>query len=475
MATTTPVSNNRNLLAVLFLGVLMGALDIAIVGPALPALQRAFTIGERAGAWIFAIYVLTNLISTPIMAKLSDMFGRRAIYVLDVVLFAVGSLVVALAPTFAVLLVGRAIQGFGSGGIFPVASAVIGDIFPPEKRGRALGMIGAVFGIAFLLGPIIGGVLLLLSWQWLFLINLPLAALVIVLSMRVLPSRRVAKQRPFDLLGTVILTILLICLTVAVNQFDSANATASLQSMNVLPFLLGALVLLPIFVLLEQRAADPLLRLRLLRSRQVALATALAAGAGLAEAAVVFVPTLLVAAFKVTTSTASFMLVPIVIAMAIGSPFSGRMLDAFGSRVVVLGGTALMAVGLMLVAVVGNSVALFYLSAVLFGLGLSVLIGAALRYIMLNEAPASERASAQGLLTIFTNAGQLFGGVFVGAIAASWGGGVPGYSAAFLVLGVIMAVLMVLSFGLKSRAAEQATVQRNEQPDVPGYAAPDAL
>ncbi|MCC7512650.1 MAG: MFS transporter, partial [Anaerolineae bacterium] len=145
----------NQLLLVLFLGVLMGALDIAIVAPALPAIQTYYGIGDRALTWTFTIYVLFNLIGTPLMAKLSDTFGRRSIYILDIVLFALGSLFVALAPAnlFAGLLFGRALQGLGAGGIFPVASAVIGDTFPPEKRGGALGLIGAVFGLAFLIGP----------------------------------------------------------------------------------------------------------------------------------------------------------------------------------------------------------------------------------------------------------------------------------------------------------------------------------
>ncbi len=129
-------NKNRNqVLLVLFLGVLMGALDIAIVAPALPSIQKFFDIGDRLLTWTFTIYVLFNLIGTPLMAKLSDTFGRRSIYILDVTLFALGSLVVALSPQsmFSVLLVGRALQGLGAGGIFPVASAVIGDTFPPRN------------------------------------------------------------------------------------------------------------------------------------------------------------------------------------------------------------------------------------------------------------------------------------------------------------------------------------------------------
>ena len=233
--TATDSRTRNRLLIVLFTGVLMGALDIAIVGPALPAIQESFGVSDRALAWVFTIYVLANLIGTPLMAKLSDRAGRRSIYVLDVALFAAGSLVVALSPSFGVLLVGRAIQGFGAGGIFPVASAVIGDTFPVEKRGSALGLIGAVFGIAFLIGPILGGVILYaLSWHWLFLINLPIAAALIVAAMRLLPTTRPQQRRPFDWAGMAVLAVLLTALSYGLNQLDTSRFSASISSVQVL-------------------------------------------------------------------------------------------------------------------------------------------------------------------------------------------------------------------------------------------------
>ncbi len=122
----------------------MVALDIAIVGPALPAIQDTFGVSERAIAWVFSMFVLFNLVGLPLMAKLSDVFGRRLVYTLDILLFGVGSIIVAFSPSFTVLLIGRAVQGVAASGIFPVASAVIGDVFEPERRGRALGVLGAV-------------------------------------------------------------------------------------------------------------------------------------------------------------------------------------------------------------------------------------------------------------------------------------------------------------------------------------------
>ena len=452
----------RRILGLLFLGVLMGALDIAIIGPALPALREAFGIDERAAAWTLTVFVLFNLIGTPIMAKLSDARGRRSVYALAVSIFAAGSLIVALSRTFPMLIAGRVVQGLGAGGIFPVATAVIGDVFPVEKRGRALGLIGAVFGLAFLLGPIVGGVLLIFGWPFLFLINLPVAAVVIAGALRLLPATASGNGRSVDVPGMILLSALLFALAFGLNRIDADDAGAGLAAPDVWPFLLAAAVLAPVFWLHESRAPDPLMRPGLFRSRQVAIASALAVGSGLGEASVAFVPALLVAAFGVTTSQASFMLVPIVIAMAIGAPVSGRLIDRIGSRAIVVAGTASIGAGMLVVAHARPALGVYYIAGTMIGLGLASLAGSALRYVMLNEAPAEERGAAQGILTLFTSTGRLVGAALVGALVASRAGGVDGFAHAFRVIGIVMLALAALSLGLKPRREELATAARHE-------------
>lgn len=443
----------------LFTGVLMGALDIAIIGPALPAMQAAFGIDERAAAWMLTIYVLFNLIGTPIMAKLSDRYGRRGVYVADVAIFGAGSLLVAAAPTFGVVLAGRAVQGLGAGGIFPVASAVIGDVFPAERRGAALGLVGAVFGVAFLLGPILGGVLLLLSWHWLFLVNLPIAAVVMVAAWQLLPAGRAVEHRPFDVGGVVVLAIMLGAFAWALNRVDAGALLDSVFSTGVALPLGIAVALGIVFPLVERRAADPVIRPGLFRSRQVVIASALSVGAGLSEAAVVFVPALLVVSFGVTASRASFMLLPIVVAMGIGAPIAGRLLDRLGSRAVIVASTGMMAAGMAVVAAFTQSLPLFYAGGVVIGVGMAGLLGSALRYVMLAEAPPSERGAAQGVLTVFISVGQLAGSALLGAIITSAGAGAASYSGAFYLVAVILGILALTAVGLRSRASEQARMR----------------
>ena len=435
----------------------MAALDIAIVGPALPAIQGTFRLDEREVAWVFSIYVLFNLLGTPILAALSDSLGRRAIYLLAVGLFTVGSLLTAIAPDFWLVLLGRAIQGAGAGGVFPVASALIWDSFPARVRGRMLGLLGAVFGLAFLVGPILGGVLLLFSWHWLFLVNLPIGAAIIIAGFRVLPASGARRDGPFDLPGMILLSAILTTLLFGLNRIDTAQLWVGLARNDVWPLLLTCLVLIPFFIRVELVAPNPVVQVRLFTRRQVILVALLAIGAGVAEAAVVFVPQLLKANFNVSASAASFMLVPLVVAMSVTSPLAGRFVDRIGSRPVLIIGGALLMSGMLLIGV-GSNLPQFYVASILTGMGLASLLGAPLRYIMLNEASVAKSASAQGVLTLLVSIGQLSGGVFVGAVAQHRGDGTADYQTAFAWVGALGLLLTLTAFLLKAQNKERGDI-----------------
>ncbi len=447
---------NRRVMALLFVGVLMGALDLAIIGPALPAIQADFDMNTRQLAWLFNLYVLSNLVGSPLLAKMSDRYGRRRIYVLSVSGFALGSLFLVLAPGVEFLLFARAVQGFGAAGIFPVAAAVIGDTFPPEKRGGALGLIGAVFGLAFLIGPVLGGILLRWSWHWLFLINLPIAALLIWQAVKLLPGSGAAEPRPFDWAGAAVLSIALVTLAVAVTNLDSSRLAASLASTAVWPFLLVTLVGLPLFWRVEQRAADPIVRPSFFASKQLRLTVSIALGVGTVESGSVFFPALAVVGIGVTESTAAWLLLPSVLAMTIAAPVVGRLLDRTGSRVIVLFGLTCVLAGLLIYAQFSMSIAVFIIGGIIGGLGLASLLGAPFRYIMLQEARAEDRAASQGLLNVFMAVGQLLGAAIVGGVAASRGGGAAGYQAAFMTLAVLTGALLFVAVALKSRRVEES-------------------
>lgn len=449
---------NGKILALLFTGVLMGALDISIVGPAIPAIEQTIKVDHRSLSWIFSIYVLFNLVGVSLLAKLSDLYGRRNIYIFSVAVFALGSAVVAMSDNITFLLIGRAIQGFGSSGIFPVASAVIGDIFPPEKRGRTLGMIGAVFGIAFIIGPVIAGVLLLwFDWNALFLVNLPIAAVVIFYSWRLLPSKKSLLKPYFDWMGMVLIAVLVSSFAYGINNIDAAEGFKGIFSIEVYPFLIITMITLPLFIFIEKRSPSPVVKIQLFDVKQIRIVGIVAFGTGIIQAVTIFVPELAVNVFGVSTSEASFMLIPFVLAIAIGSPVAGRLIDKIGSRSIVMAGLLFAGSGLIVFYMDSASKVNFYTAGMLMGLGSAMLQGSALRYIMLNEVQSSERALGQGIITLFTSTGQMTGATLIGIIVASFTLRVDGYSQSFLVIAIIAFSVLLISSRLKSRSEELAS------------------
>ena len=442
--------SQKAIMAVLFVGVLMGALDLAIIGPALPALQTDFSLDNRDLSWLFNVYVLAQLIGTPLFAKASDKYGRRNVYLTCVAGFGLGSLMLVLAANYETLLLGRTVQGLGASGIFPVAAAVIGDTLPREKQGSALGLIGAVFGLAFLIGPVLGGILLRYSWQWLFVINLPIAFGLLVAAWRLLPSGGSRQLLPFDWAGGVVLTALLFGIAVGVTNLDTADIGASLMSWQVWPFMLTGMVLLPLFWRIERSAADPIIRPSFFAARQIQLVMLIAAGLGAVECAQVFFPALGVAALGITESTAAWLMLPGVFVMMVVSPLAGKIVDALGPTRVIQVSLAIVLVGLLVYALTDISYVTFIGGGMIVGVGVAALLGAPLRYIVLEEARVEDRASTQGLLNIFLAVGQLSGAAVVGAVATSAGGGTTGYQASFSVLAVITVVIGAIALRLRN-------------------------
>ncbi|HEY3517258.1 MAG TPA: MFS transporter [Gammaproteobacteria bacterium] len=448
----------RATLAVLFVGVLLAALDIAIVGPALPAIRSMFAVSPRWLPAVFSVYVLFYLIGTPLLAKRSDRYGRRRVFLEGLAVFAIGSLLAAAAWSFPVLLVGRAIQAFGAGGLLPVAAAVIAETVPLERRGRTLGLIGAVFGVAFLLGPLLGGLLLESSWRWLFVINVPVAFALMAVAARVLPQGASREPRQFDALGSLLLTVVLAATVVGLGQVDTGSPAASLAALHVWPCFALIVIGVPLLWSVEKRAADPILPPALLRSPQLRVVGAIALAVGAVEAGMVFLPDMAVLSFGISAASASLTMLPLVLTLAIGAPIAGWLLDHIGSRTVVQLGLALTVSGLLLFALLPLGWRNFYLSGALVGFGMSSLLGAPLRYIALHEAGDERRGAGQGLLTLCVSVGQLVGAAVIGGVVGSAGDALPGYRQALLAVAAACVLALVLS------AALRRTVRRPREP-----------
>jgi len=436
---------------VLFVGVLIAALDIAIVGPALPAIRGTFDVGPRWLPAVFSVYVLFYLIATPLLGKRSDRLGRRRVFLESLALFGVGSLLAAAAWAYPTLLLGRAIQAFGAGGLLPVAAAVIAETVPVERRGRTLGLIGAVFGIAFLLGPLLGGLLLQWSWRWLFVVDVPVALLLMAVGSRVLPQVVRLDAQRFDAYGAVLLAVLLAAGVVGVAQIDTQALAASLGSPRVWPCFALIVLGVPLLWSVEKRAADPVLPPALFRLPQLRIVGVIALAVGGVEAGMVFLPDIVVWNFGVDAATASFAMLPLVLTLAVGAPLAGWLLDHIGPRAVVQMGLALTVGGLASLALLPLDWRTFYAAGVMVGFGMASLLGAPLRYIVLQEAGEGRRGSGQGLLTLCVSIGQLVGAGVVGGVVGSAADVLPGYRQALLAVVAVCAVALVLSVALRGR------------------------
>ncbi len=342
-----------------------------------------------------------------------------------------------------------------------MASAFIGDTFPPEKRGGALGIIGSVWGLSGILGPIIGALLLPYGWQWLFIINIPIAAVIIVLSFLILPSSKGRKDVSFDWQGTIVFALMVGSLALGVNQIDTNNVMGSVESIYVWPFLVLAVLLLPLLVRVERKSQDPVIQIDLYQSLEVKLATSIAIGTGLCQIAIVFMPALAVIALSLSTSEASLMVIPLVLALGASAPIIGRLLDKFGTKIVMFAGTFILVIGLFSLSFFASNFYLFIISGVVTGLGLGTVLGSPLRYIMLTESPPEKRASGQALINFNSSTGQLVGGALVGAVIGSELDNLVGYQSAYILIAIIAIIMMLLTLGLKNRADQLETMKNN--------------
>lgn len=422
------------LLLTLGLGVFLGALDLSVLAPALPAIGRSFdvTIGDLS--WVFTLYLLVNIVGIAVMSTLADRYGRRPIYLACVAFFLAGSVIAISAHDYGVFLFARAVQAFGAGGIFPVATAAIGDRVPAQRRGAALGLVAATWGLAAVLGPVYGGLVThFVAWRWIFAPNFPLAILVLVLAVRYVPVDAPRVRGPLDVPG-----LLLLCIGLLFLMYGISGAHA-------VTIVFGAAILAG-FWLWERRQRFPIVAPSLFANPQLAKTYALEIVIGMLEGSLFFVPAVLVGAQHLSYAAAgliaavgAFMFVAVI-------PASGRALDRIGSRDVLIAGTLLTEIGLVIFALGFGSLALAVIAMIVAGIGFGALLGAPTRYIITNETTPKSRATAIGLLSQFLIIGQILGGSIAGGIMGTAVSDDAAYRATYLAFaGVALLALLIAS------------------------------
>lgn len=461
MQGNTLDTKKRNLILILFLiGVFMGSLDTGIIGPVLPSIEQSFNLTSRISSWIFTLFVITFMIGSPVMAKFSDFYGRKKIFILDVILFGIGSCLIAFSFNIESIFLGRIIQGFGCGGLFPVAGAFVGDAFPLKERGKALGILGSVFGISAIGGPLVGAALIPFGWNWCFTINIPISIFLVIFAFYILPDMEDKRKLKIDYLGIIILTLLAVFLAYGLNQIDSSNFMASLISMNVAPFLILFIILIPVFLKVEKKAQDSIVPIHMLKNKEISIACIETLCYGIIYSSAIFIPSLVILSMGLNNQYASLMLIPILGANAVAAPILGKILDSTGSRKIMAVGTLILTIGLIVIAIYPNNLILFIIAGCLIGVGMVTIIGAPLRYIVLTEAKPTERGAGQAIVNMLSSAGQLIGGALIGGIIASFSG-ILGYKVSLILAAVVSFIAFLFTLKLKSRDEQIETMKSN--------------
>ena len=400
----------------LMLGMLLAALDQTIVATALPTIVASLH-GEEHLSWVVSAYLLASTASTPLYGKVSDLFGRKGLFQFAIVVFLVGSALSGLSQNMTELIVFRAVQGLGAGGLIALAMAIVGDVVSPRERGKYQGYFGAVFAFASVMGPLLGGLLTEhLSWRWVFYINLPIGAVALVVTTSVLrlPFRRMPHR--IDLLGSGLLvagvSALLLVTVWGGSQYPWASPV-------ILGLLFGGAALIGLFVWWERRASEPVLPPRLFRLDIYNVSSGLSFLQAMAMfGAVIYIPFYLQIAHGVSLTVSGLLLTPLMAGMLVMSIVSGRLVTRTGRyRVFPIIGTAVMVAGMVLLTFLGAHTSYVQLSVDL------VLLGAGMGLVMQNTVLATQNAvevrdmgTATSALTFFRSLGGVFGTAFFGAI-----------------------------------------------------------
>ena len=404
------------LVAVLYmLGLCMGALDMSIVNPARTVIQNTLGVDDSLGVWILTIYTLAYAVSIPIMGKLADRHGRKWIYLLCIFLFGAGSALCGLAQSvgsFELLIGARVVQALGGGGIMPVATAEFGTAFPEEKRGMALGIVGMIYGMASIFGPSIGSLILDIfgqdQWQFIFYVNIPICLIVLVLGIAKLPNSREDEVKPIDGLGILLLTLMTLCLMYGIKNIDFFEFWESLTSLQVLPFLLAFIVLLPLFVFREKRAADPILSLRYFTDINILITLACAVISGIVMMGTIFYPQFCENALFMKSGSGGYLIALLGLGSGVGAMTSGKLIDKYGVKPVLAAGFIGAAAGSLFMAFVActwPNIVTVCTTMILTGLGLGFTMGAPLNYMMLQNTSDAESNSALATLSLVRSIG----------------------------------------------------------------------
>ncbi|BDZ41670.1 MFS transporter [Paraoerskovia sediminicola] len=417
---STAASDHRSILLVfagLMVAMLLSALDQTIFATALPTI-----VGELDGVnhmlWVTTAYILAATIMMPVYGKLGDLVGRKTLFMVAIGLFMVGSVIGGLSTDMATLITGRAVQGLGGGGLMILAQAIIADVVPARERGKYMGIMGGVFALASVAGPLLGGWFTeSIGWRWAFWMNLPLGVLALISAAKFLHLPKVERSRPkIDVAGMVLLALASTCVVLITTWGGSTYAWASAQ---IFALGAGAVVAGVAFVLVEKRAAEPVMPLYLFKERNFVLTTVAGLTIGIAMfGAMAYMPTYLQMVTGKSATVAGLLMIPMMGTMLVTSVVSGRLVSKTGRyKFFPVFGVGFVALSLFLLSTLDAGQAVWvvcaYLAVMGLGLGLSMQI---LVLIVQNTFPIRVVGTATAANNYFRQIGASIGSAIVGSL-----------------------------------------------------------
>jgi EmrB/QacA subfamily drug resistance transporter len=410
-----PVPPNRLLLVALLACTFLTALDILVVATAMPTIVAQLG-GVALYSWVFSSYLLASTVTVPVYGKLADIYGRKPIFTLGTSVFLLGSVLCGLSQDMTQLVASRAVQGIGAGAVFPVTLTIVGDQYPLEQRARITALFSATWGVAGIIGPLIGGFLTdYWSWRWIFFLNLPVGAVALAMLWWLLHERIERRPHQIDYLGAALLTVALTALMIGLLD---AGTTFPAVSFLALGLFGTAALLLGLFYRQERTAPEPILPLELLGRRLILVAGLCVMLCGVVNSGVAtFVPVFAQGVLGGTATMAGAVLMPTSFTWTAGTFISGRLLLRFGYRpIALLGGSVLAAGAGLLVLLDGTSPLWAVLAAVGvagFGMGLTV---TNLTIVSQSSVPWGQRGVVTSIGQFFRSIGQMLGVTSLGAV-----------------------------------------------------------
>jgi EmrB/QacA subfamily drug resistance transporter len=411
--------NLRLVFAGLLLVMFLAALDQTIVATALPTI-----VGDLGGlnhiSWVVTAYLLAQTVVTPLYGKLGDLYGRKIVLQSALLVFLAGSALCGQSRSLDELIAFRALQGLGGGGLMVSAQAAIGDVVPPRERGRYTGLFGAVFGLASVAGPLLGGFLTSnLSWRWIFYVNLPLGVAALFVLAATLPAASEHVHHTIDYLGTVLLAAGLSAIVLAASLGGTSYAWGSSA---IIGLWIAGVVALAAFLVWERRASEPILPPRLLRNRVFAVTSAVGfvVGFGL-FGAVTYLPLFLQVVKGASPTGSGLQLVPLMGGLLVTSIASGQIITRTGRyKAFPIAGTAVMTLGLYLLSTMDSSSSrgLIFVFMFIVGLGLGMVMQVLVLAVQ-NAVEYSDLGVATSGATLFRSIGGSLGTATLGAIFAN--------------------------------------------------------